>query len=310
MTIPAILTRSLTLCYGRQAALSDVSLTVDTGSVYALVGPNGAGKTTLIQLLMNLQPPTSGAAEVLGLPSTQIHGAALARIGYISELQEMPDSMTVAAFLRYLRPFYPTWDFALEEHLLQQFDLPPDRELRHLSRGMRMKAAFVSALSYRPSLLILDEPFSGLDPLVRDELIQGLLDRIGDSTIFLSSHDLAEIENFASHIGYLHQGSLLFSEELTALSGRFRQVHLRPGPSTLPALPLPASWLEVERSDAHLRFKDSAFSTPEGAVAAIRAIFPAASDISFQPLSLRDIFLVQARTSRNSRAGMHAGGAA
>lgn len=306
-TTPAILTHELTRHYGRQTALDNVSLSVGPGSVYALVGPNGAGKTTLIQLLMNLQAPSSGTAQVLGLPSNQIRGAALAGIGYISELQEMPDSMTVAAFLRYLRPFYPTWDFALEEHLFQQFDLPPDRELRHLSRGMRMKAAFVSALSYRPALLILDEPFSGLDPLVRDELIQGLLDRIGDSTIFLSSHDLAEIENFASHIGYLHQGSLIFSEELTALAGRFRRVHLRPGLTFLPNPPLPESWLEVEHSEAHLRFKDSAFSSPEDAIARIRAIFPVATDISFEPLSLRDIFLVQARTSRDSRAGLPAG---
>jgi ABC-2 type transport system ATP-binding protein len=306
-TPPAILTRALTRHYGRQTALSNVTLSVASGSVYALVGPNGAGKTTLIQLLMNLQAPSSGTAEVLGLPSRQVQGEALERIGYISELQEMPDSMTVESLLRFLRPFYPTWDNVLEQQLLEDFALPPDRELRHLSRGMRMKAAFVSTLSYRPSLLILDEPFSGLDPLVRDELIQGLLDRIGDSTIFLSSHDLTEIESFASHIGYLQHGALLFSEELTTLAGRFRRVHLRPGLTRAPSPPLPASWLEVEHSEAHLRFKDSAFSTPEDAIARIRAIFPAATDISFEPLSLRDIFLVQARTSRNSRSGLPAG---
>jgi ABC-2 type transport system ATP-binding protein len=247
---------------------------------------------------------------VLGLSSRQVHGEVLERIGYISELQEMPDSMTVASFLDFLRPFYLTWDGALERQLLEDFALPMDRELGHLSRGMRMKAAFVSTLSYRPSVLVLDEPFSGLDPLVRDELIQGLLDRIGDSTIFLSSHDLAEIESLASHIGYLQHGSLLFSEELSALAGRFRRVHLRPGLNAVPNPPLPASWLEVEHSGAHLSFKDSAFSSAEDAIARIRAIFPAATDISFEPLSLRDIFLVQARTSRNLRAGMRKGEAA
>src|ERR1019366_8410794 len=153
-------------------------------------------------------------------------------IGYVSETQEMPDSMTVGAFLSYLRPFYPTWDLALEKQLLSDFALPLDRELRHLSRGMRMKAAFASTLCYRPALLVLDEPFSGLDPLVRDELIQGLLDRIGETTIFLSSHDLAEIESFASHVGYLEQGSLLFSEEMTTLSNRFRRVEFQVDPAT------------------------------------------------------------------------------
>ncbi len=306
-TPPAILTHGLTRHYGRHTALDNVTLSVDHGSVYALVGPNGAGKTTLIQLLMNLQAPSSGTAQVLGLPSGQVQGEVLERIGYISELQEMPDDMTVESFLRFLRPFYPTWDHSLEARLLEDFALPPDRELRHLSRGMRMKAAFIGSLSYRPSLLVLDEPFSGLDPLVRDELIQGLIDRIGDSTIFLSSHDLTEIESFASHIGYLQQGTLLFSEELTTLAARFRRVHLRPGLSCAPHPPLPTSWLEVEHSEAHMRFKESAFTSDEEATARIRAIFPAATDISFEPLSLRDIFLVQARTNRAGRAGLPAG---
>ena len=132
---------------------------------------------------MNLQDATSGTAEVLGLPTGQIRGAALNRIGYVSENQEMLESMTVGGFIDYLRPFYPTWDRELERQLLRDFALPLDRKLRHLSRGMRMKAAFVSTLSYRPALLVLDEPFSGLDPLVRDELIQGLLDRIGETTL-------------------------------------------------------------------------------------------------------------------------------
>jgi ABC-2 type transport system ATP-binding protein len=302
MMIPSIATHGLTRKYGSQTALNEVTLSVEQGSVYALVGPNGAGKTTLIQLLMNLQPPTSGAAEVLGLPSGQIRGAVLNRIGYISETQEMPDSMTVAAFLNYLRPFYPTWDRGLEKQLLDDFSLPPGRELRHLSRGMRMKAAFASALSYRPALLVLDEPFSGLDPLVRDELMQGLLDRIGETTIFLSSHDLAEIESFASHIGYLEQGSLIFSEEMTALSNRFRQVEFRVDGAATDQAGLPETWLEVEQSGSHVRLKESAFVTQEKTIAQIRRVFPGASEMAFEPLSLRAIFLANARTNRGMRA--------
>ena len=107
--------------------------------------------------------------------------------------------------------------------LMRQYQLPADRELGHLSRGMRMKAALVSCLAYRPRLLVLDEPFSGLDPLVREDLIEGLLDIAGETTMFISSHDLAEIESFASHIGYLDRGILQFSEEMTSLSGRFRR---------------------------------------------------------------------------------------
>jgi ABC-2 type transport system ATP-binding protein len=303
----SIATHSLTRTYGRHTALKDVTLSVEPGSVYALVGPNGAGKTTLIQLLMNLQLATSGTAEVLGLPSGEVRGAALNRIGYVSENQEMPESMTVGGFLDYLRPFYPTWDHELEQQLLRDFTLPLDRKLRHLSRGMRMKAAFVSTLSYRPALLVLDEPFSGLDPLVRDELVQGLLDRIGETTLFLSSHDLAEIESFASHVGYLEQGSLLFSEEMTTLSNRFRQVEFRIDASGAPPPGLPETWLEIEHSGSRMRFKESAFTTPEEAIARIVAIFPRASEVVFEPLSLRSIFLATARTHRNVRARSDAG---
>jgi ABC-2 type transport system ATP-binding protein len=302
MTIPSIATHALTRRYDSQTALNGVTLSVEQGSVYALVGPNGAGKTTLIQLLMNLQLASSGTAEVLGLPSGEIRGAVLTRIGYISETQEMPDSMTVGGLLNYLRPFYPTWDRGLEKQLLDAFGLPAARELRHLSRGMRMKAAFVSALSYRPELLVLDEPFSGLDPLVRDEMIQGLLDRIGETTIFLSSHDLAEIETFASHIGYLEQGSLIFSEEMAALSNRFRQVEFRVDGAQMEAADLPETWLEVEQSGAHVRLTDSAFVTPEMTIARIRRVFPGASEMAFAPLSLRAIFLANARTNRGLRA--------
>ena len=299
---PCIATHSLTRRYSAHTALRDVTLSVEPGSVYALVGPNGAGKTTLIQLLMNLQPATSGTAELLGQPTSNIRGAALNRIGYVSENQEMPESMTVGGFLAYLRPFYPTWDRALEKQLLIDFALPLDRKLRHLSRGMRMKAAFVSTLSYRPALLVLDEPFSGLDPLVRDELIQGLLDRIGETTLFLSSHDLAEIESFASHVGYLEQGTLLFSEEMTTLSGRFRQVEFRIDASSAQPPGLPNSWLEIEHSGSRMRFKDSAFTTPEETTARIAAIFPSVNEIVFEPLSLRSIFLANARSRRDVRA--------
>src|ERR1700733_14053092 len=134
----------------------------------------------------------------------------------------MPEWMTVGHLLDFLRPFYPQWDRALEQQLIHQFDLQLTRKIKHLSRGQRMKAIFASSLAYRPSLIVLDEPFTGLDPLVRDELIEGLLERAPETTIFLSSHDLAEIESFSSHVGFLEEGKLLFSEELSVLTDRFR----------------------------------------------------------------------------------------
>ena len=117
------------------------------------MGANGAGKTTLIKLLMNIYRPTSGSATVLGIASNRLAGRRFRNIGYVSENQEMPDWMTVAYFFDYLRPFYPQWDMALERQLLRQFDLPLDRKLKHLSRGMRMKVAQGSSLS---NLVVLE----------------------------------------------------------------------------------------------------------------------------------------------------------
>jgi ABC-2 type transport system ATP-binding protein len=293
-------TQNLSKQFGRTVAVDNISMAVPEGSIYALVGANGAGKTTLIKLLMNILRPNAGSAQVLGTDSAQLSGSAFNRIGYVSENQELPEGMTVGGMLDYFRAFYPTWDNALEQQLVRQFDLPLKRNLKHLSRGMKMKATFTSSLAYRPSLIILDEPFSGLDPLVRDELIEGLIERAPETTIFLSSHDLAEIESFSSHVGYLQQGRLLFSEEMSVLSNRFRDVTITlDNPAPLPAN-IPATWLEAQTTDCVLRFVDSDFR--EGSSAHhLAEQFPSARDIAFEPMSLREIFLAIAKSGRGSQ---------
>ena len=293
--MPAIIaTTGLTKTYGRETALRDVSLTIDPGSVFALVGANGAGKTTLLKLLMNILPPTAGEAYILGLPSSEIRGHAFTRIGYVSENQEMPESMTVARFLNFVRPLYPNWDRILEASLLQRFDLPLHRRLKRLSRGMRMKAAFVSSLSYRPSLLVLDEPLSGLDPLTRDQLVQvlRLLARDG-MTILLSSHDLAEIEDFATHLGFLEKGSLVFAEDITILKARFREVTI-PGQTALPTS-MPPSWWQPELRDGAFRFVLANAGPAE--LDAIHQQFPAPLVPRIDPMTLRAIFVALAQSS-------------
>src|SRR5260370_29912314 len=162
----------------------------------------------------------------MGNKATELRGRLFSSIGYVSENQKLPDWMRVGSLFDFLRPFYPSWDRDLERALIRQFELPLDRKLNKLSRGMRMKAALASALAFHPKLIVLDEPFTGLDPLVRDELIQGLLERAEESTILVSSHDLAEIESFASHVAYLEQGRLRLSEELTQLGEQFREVQV------------------------------------------------------------------------------------
>ena len=295
----AIHTSGLAKRFGRTEALRGVDLDVPEGAIYAIVGANGAGKTTLIKLLMNIMRPTAGWAQLLGLDSARLAGADFTQIGYVSENQDLPDAMTVADVLDYLRPFYPRWDRDLEDQLVQQFELPMDRKLRHLSRGMRMKVAFAGSFAYRPKLILLDEPFSGLDPLVRDQLIESLLDRAPETTTLISSHDLAEIESFASHLGYLEDGRLLFSEEMSTLSGRFRDVTVTlPAPRALPA-GLPPAWLLPQTADCVVRFVHSNFQ-PARINGEIASIFPGARDVASEAMPLRSIFLAMAR-SRGAR---------
>ncbi len=292
-----IRTEGLSKRFGTTEALTEVGFEVPAGAIYALVGANGAGKTTLIKLLMNILRPTGGQAQVLGVDSQLVRGKALERIGYVSENQEYPEWMTVAGMLEYLRSFYPAWDVALEKQLVRQFDLPAARKLKQLSRGQRMKAAMASALAFRPALLVLDEPFAGLDPLVRDELMEGLLDRAPETTIFLSSHDLAEIESFSSHVGFLEQGRLLFSEEMTVLSERFRQVTVTLEGERPAAGNLPPSWLQYEGTEAMVRFADSAWRG-EASEALVRERFAGVRSVETEAMPLRAIFLAIAKEKR------------
>jgi len=297
----AIHTEQLTKHFRRVEALDGLDLDVPEGAIYALVGPNGAGKTTAIKIMMNIFQATSGRALVLGKESTSIRGKAFLSIGYVSENQQLPGWMKVEVFLAYLRPFYPSWDEALEKELVRQFELPAERKLGELSRGMRMKAALVGALAFHPKLVVLDEPFGGLDPLVRDELIEAMVERAPETTIFISSHDLAEIENLATHVGYLEAGRLRFSDEMAALSQRFREVELTFGePASLPAEP-PAQWMQMETSGSVVRFIDSRFEQ-ERSTTQIRQIFGNMRDITLSSMSLRSIFLAMAKASRGTKS--------
>ena len=294
-----IQTENLCKRFGRVDALDRLNLEVPEGAIYALVGPNGAGKTTTIKILVNIFAPTSGHATVLGMDSRKIAGHAFTGMGYVSENQDLPGWMRVDCFLAFLRPFYPAWDGDLENELVRQFDLPLNRKLKHLSRGMRMKVALASSLAYHPKLIVLDEPFSGLDPLVRDQLVEGMLARAAEAAIFISSHDLAEVETFASHVGYLEQGKLWFSEELTALTDRFREVELTfHAPPTLPDM-WPDTWMHPTNTHVVVRFIESQFD-PERTKAEIQKTFGPLRDVTFTPMSLRSIFLAMAKSGRGA----------
>jgi ABC-2 type transport system ATP-binding protein len=295
--VNAIQTEALTKRFGRVNALDGLDFCVPQGAVNALVGPNGAGKTTLIKILMNIFQATSGNACVLGVNSRKVSGKIFASIGYVSENQQLPGWMRVGSFLAYLRPFYPTWDNQLETQLVHSLDLPLDRKLKQLSRGMRMKAALASALAFRPKLIVLDEPFSGLDPMVRDELSKALRERAADSTVFLSSHDLAEMEGFATHVMFMDAGRIQLCEEMSSLTARFREVIVTlAAPTAVPAN-LPPTWMQVSANDSIVRLVDSAFDAA-GTPAEISRRFGPVQNATFAPMTLRAIFLALGRSGK------------
>lgn len=217
-------THDLAKSYGKFAALHGVNLSMPEGSVFALVGASGAGKTTAIKILLNMIAPTRGHARILGVDTRAIRPSVLAQIGYVSESQALPSRLRVEQFFDYLRPCYATWDFQLEQQLRTQLRLPPGRKIGELSHGMRLKLALACAMAYRPKLLVLDEPFSGLDALTRDEMIGEFLREPREMSILISSHELDEVERLATHVAFLDEGRLLFQGTLPELREHAREV--------------------------------------------------------------------------------------
>ena len=288
--------------FRRLTAVRDLTLQVPEGQVYALLGPNGAGKSTTVKMLMNLLPPSSGSSRLLGTESRRLGPAQLARVGYVAEDQQLPAWMTLRQLRAYLRPLYASWDDDLADRLAGTLDLPGDRKVRHLSRGERMKVAILVALAFRPEVLVLDEPLSGLDPVNREDLVDGFLEMAADATMttLVCSHDMSTLARLADRVGFLQGGELILDEELESLQGRFRQVEvLLDGEATLPD-EVPGSWLRPAVSGPTVRFVHSDFSGPESD-AAIRRQFTGVREVQADPMGLREIFIAVSRAHRERR---------
>ena len=286
----AVEARGLEYRYGRMVALRNVGLEIPSGSVYALLGPNGAGKTTLFKILLGMLRPSSGAATVLGRDVRHLRAKDRARMGYVAESQRLPPWMKLRELEAYIAPLYPTWDARLADDLRGRFRLDPERRIGSLSRGERMKAALLCALSPRPALLLMDEPFSGIDVVVRDELVHGVLEFAGSEgwTVVISSHEVGELEALADWVGFLAQGRLIVSESMDRLLGRFRWVEARAEGGGPAAREIPPEWLCFEHNGPRVRFLTSSAADEDET---LRAVLPAATQIETNPASLRDIFV-------------------
>ena len=197
--------------FGSKLALDQVSLTIPPGVVFGLVGENGAGKTTLIKHLLGLLKAQSGSVRVFGVDPVADPVGALSRIGYLSEQRDLPPWMRVDELLRYTQAFYPSSDAAYAEQLRQQFGLDDEAQIKNLSRGKCAKAGLLLALAHRPKLLLLDEPSSGLDPLVRRDILEAIIRTVADEgrTVLFSSHLLDEIERVSDCVGMMVGGRIV-----------------------------------------------------------------------------------------------------
>ena len=196
-----------------------MTLAVPRGTVYGLVGANGAGKTTLIKHILGTLRAESGTVRVFGLDPVADPVGVLSRIGYLSEDHEVPDWMRIDEFIRYSRAFYPRWDDQYAEQLRNSFGLDKAAKLKTLSKGQKARAGLLAALAHRPELLVLDEPSSGLDPVVRRDILEAIIRTIADEgrTVLFSSHLLDEVERVADYVTMIDRGRIALSAPLAAI---------------------------------------------------------------------------------------------
>jgi ABC-2 type transport system ATP-binding protein len=287
----AIDTHGLTRRFGRLTAVDDVALRVPAGSVYGYLGRNGAGKTTTIQMLLGMLEPDAGTMSVLGFdPLTQ--DVPMKRVvSYVPERVQMWDWMTVGDLLTFAAGVHPRWDVAYAESLRVRFELPADRKLGQLSRGMQGKAALLAALASHPRLLLLDDPTMGLDALVRREFMESIVAVLQEAgtTIFFSSHTLDDVERVADWIGILHEGKLIVQSPLDDLKSSVKRL-IATFADPPAALALPG----ILQQETDGRQQVLICRECDAAIAGLRSA--GALSIDVEDCSLEDIFVAYVRT--------------
>ena len=277
--------------YDGVEAVRGLSLQVPVGSITGFLGRNGAGKTTTIKLLLGMVRPTSGHARVFGLPADEDQASVeiRRRTGFVSDDKDLYDYMTVAEMVRFTAAFFPRWRADLEQRYLRTFELPLDRKIKALSRGMRTKLALLLALCRGAELLVLDEPTAGLDPAMTEEVLQALVAHVAgeEMTVFFSSHQIAEVDQIADRVAIIDRGRAVLTGALDDLRESYRRIQLVfDGDAPAPAFLAPGvvrTWrkgrvLTVLSSAGAERILDEA-----------RALNPVSVDVV--PVTLKEIFL-------------------
>jgi ABC-2 type transport system ATP-binding protein len=220
-------TYDLKKSYGKHEAVKGLTLGVQEGSVCAFLGQNGAGKSSSIKMLLGMIHPTSGTGSIFGHRIDNERESLLIReqVAFVAEDKRLYDYMTVAEIIGFTRSFFPTWDGAFEQRLLDRFELPRDRRIRQLSKGMRTKLALLLGFARGGKLLILDEPTEGLDPVAIEEVLQIVVALAAQgTTVFFSSHQIAEVEQVADHVLMIDRGKLVLDAPMDQVKEQYRQI--------------------------------------------------------------------------------------
>lgn len=224
MNKTAIAVDGLSKRFGRRAAVDNLSFEVPDGCVCGFLGRNGAGKSTAIRLIMNLLDPTAGRITLLGLDHRRHHAALMQRVGYVSQSPVLYDWMKVSELVKFTATFYERWNHPRVAELLDRYGVDPEQKVRHLSRGTQAQVSLALALGGDPALLILDEPATGLDVVVRRDFLESVIELVQQEgrTVLFSSHLLHEVERVADHVVILDRGRLVREgrmDEIKAASG-------------------------------------------------------------------------------------------
>ncbi len=244
----------LTKHYDRQPVLSGLSIAVPTGSVLGLIGRNGAGKSTLLRCLLGLTQATGGQAFVFGEPALAMSDATKARLAYVPQQPDAMGWLEVREMLAFVGRFYPNWDRAFVETMLDRWELPRKQQLAKLSPGERERVALIRALASRPDLLVLDEPVAALDPVARRELLREIVLRASEhgTTVVFSTHIVSDLERVASHVAFLHKGRMLVDAPLDDLKEGVLRVTVPPALAAALTGKFPGELARRPRSDGGL----------------------------------------------------------
>jgi ABC-2 type transport system ATP-binding protein len=298
MNDTAIWTEKLVKTYPGVRAVDGLSLNVPRGVAYGFLGRNGAGKTSTIRILLGLARPTEGHGEVLGFSIGRDQIAILERTAYVSESKTLYGGLTPRELVRFTRGFYPTWSDQAVTKYSRLFEIPMDRPFAKLSQGNRTKVYLLLALSQGADLLFLDEPATGLDPVVLDEFLRILVqDVIAEGrTVFISSHQLSDVEQIADWIGLIDHGKLLLEARLDDIKNQFRFVTVTG--SGLPQTESPEVLSLASEGNFHKYLVKK-----NGDAFAAELSRQGATIAEVSPLSLREIFLALVRKEESCTSG-------